>query len=97
MERQLARLTPPRQALAAGPSPQHTLSDLAAWLVVNSMRSEAVQFNMLCQQNLSNIWRKRAFEVLLDNHKEFKATNRAFINDLIGDSFIGANGQELHT
>src|SRR5207237_193184 len=34
------------------------LEEISAWLVVNSMRSERVQFNMLCLQNTTNVWRK---------------------------------------
>ena len=34
------------------------LCDVCAWLVTNSMRSEQVQFNLLCEQSLGNIWRK---------------------------------------
>ena len=34
------------------------LVDMAAWLMINGFRSENVQFNMLCEQNLHNVWRK---------------------------------------
>ena len=59
---------------------------VAAWLTVNSMRQERLQFYQLCLQNLHNVWRKRAFHTLLsdtDNinshpaalqrHKRFRA------------------------
>jgi hypothetical protein len=45
--------------------PGAMISAVAAWLTVNSMRSEKVQFLQLCLQSLSNVWRKKAFEVLL--------------------------------
>ena len=32
-----------------------------AWLIVNSMRVERVQFNQLCVQNVTNVFRKVAF------------------------------------
>ncbi len=38
---------------------------VAAWLVVNSMYAERVQFNMLCEQNVRNVWRKNAFRLLV--------------------------------
>src|SRR5688572_14975081 len=46
------------------------LIDVSAWLVINSMRSERIQFNQLCIQNVSNLWRKNAFKNLLQYHKE---------------------------
>lgn len=41
------------------------LKDITAWLIINTMRSEKVQFNMLCEQNLHTVWRKRAFNMLM--------------------------------
>jgi hypothetical protein len=51
-----------------GNEPDCTVEELwriAAWLVVNSMRSEQTQWNMLCVQNVSNIYRKNAFGNML--------------------------------
>jgi hypothetical protein len=31
---------------------QQTLVDVTAWLVINSMRSEKIQFNLLCEQQV---------------------------------------------
>ena len=39
--------------------------DVLAWLAVNSMRSEKLQYMQLCCQNLSNTWRKAAFGELV--------------------------------
>ena len=39
--------------------------DSVAWLVTNSFRSEKLQFMQLCVQNLSNVWRERAFDELM--------------------------------
>lgn len=47
---------------------QQVLRDISAWLVINSMRSERVQFNQLCLQNVSNVYRKGAFSHLLAGH-----------------------------
>ena len=39
-------------------------------LVVNSMRSETLQQNLLLEQSMKNIWRKRAYERLKDDYVE---------------------------
>lgn len=39
--------------------------NVAAWLVVNGMRSEKLQHMQLCVQKLNHIWRRRAFHDLL--------------------------------
>ena len=41
--------------------------DVAAWLIINGMRSEKLQFNLLCDQSTANVWRKRAYRNLLAN------------------------------
>ena len=62
MQRELAAaaFTPPVGAEAW----DHTLEDVVAWLVVNSMRSEQTQWTMLCIQNIANLYRKNAFATL---------------------------------
>ncbi len=50
--------------------------NVAAWLTINSMRSEKLQFMQLCVQNLKNVWRKRAYETLLT-----ETTTRAISNN----------------
>ena len=42
----------------------HTLEDVVAWLIINSLRSEQTQWTMLCVQNISNLYRKNAFRCL---------------------------------
>ena len=37
------------------------LKDVVSWLNINSMRVDSVQFNLLSEQSVGNIWRKRAF------------------------------------
>ena len=51
------------------------LEDVIAWLVINSMRVDGVQFNLLCEQNVANIWRKTAFASLLANTNEVELAN----------------------
>ena len=46
-------------------NPAVVLRQIVAWLVVNSLRSESVQWSMLCIQNVGNVFRKTAFEVML--------------------------------
>ena len=45
------------------------LRHTCAWLVVNSMRSEKVQFQMLSEQSIENVWRKQAFNTLMAEWK----------------------------
>lgn len=67
-----------------------TLKDISAWLVINSMKTERVQYNQLCGQNLANIWRQNAFEMLLDGYQHFKVREDAeggFVMDMLGKTF----------
>ena len=48
------------------------LQDVSAWLVINSMRSERIQFNALSLQNVANVWRCNALRTLIDRHREFQ-------------------------
>lgn len=65
------------------------LRDIAAWLVVNSMRTEKLQFNLLCEQSLANVWRKRAYRHLMtDEARNRVGTSRITEYDRIClDSF----------
>jgi hypothetical protein len=45
--------------------PANLIAAVAAWLTINSARSERLQFMQLCTQNLKNVWRTRAFEAML--------------------------------
>jgi hypothetical protein len=45
----------------------HVLENIVAWLIINSMRTEQMQWTMLCIQNISNLYRKNAFKLLLDS------------------------------
>ncbi len=48
------------------------LQDVISWLCVNSMRVDGVQFNLLCEQSVGNIWRKTAFASLLAHSNEIQ-------------------------
>ncbi len=53
------------------------LKDVVSWLVINSMRVDSVQYNLLCEQSVSNIWRKRSFKVLQEGYREIDHADRA--------------------
>jgi len=53
-----------------GGNSNNVLSNVSAWLVVNSMRSETLQQNLLLEQSMKNVWRKRAYECLKDDYVE---------------------------
>ena len=40
---------------------------VCAWLTINSMRMEQLQFFQLCLQNMHTVWRKKAFANLLED------------------------------
>ena len=46
------------------------LVNVAAWLTINGMKSENMQFTMLCRQSVENVWRKNAFAMLTSNCSE---------------------------
>lgn len=60
---------------------KQVLIDINAWLVVNAMKSEKVQFHQLCIQNTANVWRKTAYANLLDRFAEC-SVDSMFNNEL---------------
>ena len=67
------------------------LLDATAWLVVNSMKTERLQFDQLCHQNLSNLWRANAFEQALDGHRKLRVPASAtcsYVLDMLGEAFV---------
>ena len=63
------------------------LINVAAWLTVNGMKSENMQFRMLCHQSIDNVSRKRAYKLLATNYREL--TQLAFasrVKDYLGGS-----------
>jgi hypothetical protein len=58
------------QAPGGGMSPKELLINVAAWLTVNGMRSENMQFRMLCHQSIDNVSRKRAFGLITTHYRE---------------------------
>jgi len=47
------------------------LKDVMSWLVINSMKVDGIQFNLLCEQSAGNIWRKRSFKKMLNCYSEY--------------------------
>ena len=45
------------------------LRHIVLWLHLNAMRFEKVQFRLLCEQTLANVWRKAAYRWLLEHHE----------------------------
>eukprot|EP01060_Flectonema_neradi_P006280 TRINITY_DN1420_c0_g1_i1.p1 TRINITY_DN1420_c0_g1~~TRINITY_DN1420_c0_g1_i1.p1 ORF type:complete len:4698 (+),score=1051.93 TRINITY_DN1420_c0_g1_i1:123-14216(+) len=50
---------------------RRSLCEVVAWLLVNSMRSERLQYNQLALQSVSNVWRKELFNMLNSNKHKF--------------------------
>jgi hypothetical protein len=81
MKRQLNRARASSTAGAATASPDgasqsqsELLQDVTAWLTLNSMRTERVQFDQLCAQNLSTLWRHNAWTQLLEGREHFSTS-----------------------
>lgn len=68
---------PPAVEAASG---RQLLVNVAAWLTVNGMKSENMQFRMLCQQSIDNVTRKRAYHSLTGHYREL--TQLAFADRL---------------
>ena len=51
------------------------LRDVLSWLTINSMRVDGIQFSLLCEQSVENIWRKRAFSTLRSDYRSVDATS----------------------
>lgn len=58
----------PREIETIVTTPQF-LKDVVSWLMINSMRVDGVQYNLLCEQSVGNIWRKRCFNTLKSDYK----------------------------
>jgi hypothetical protein len=57
-------------SIQAAKSGRQLLVNVSAWLTVNGMKSENMQFKMLCQQSIDNVSRKRAYKTLTGNYRE---------------------------
>ena len=88
-----------RHAQLSSMSPQlrakGELEDVAAWLLINSVRSEKLQFPLWCMQCAQNVWRKRAFAQLALRHDEFASASLAGRAGLAGGDAMGASPTSL--
>ena len=62
----------PDTAIAGSTLAPKVLKAICAWLIINSMRAEHVQYQQLLIQNISNVWRKNAFNVLYNARSVLK-------------------------
>ena len=66
----LSMSSPISAGISSATHGKQLLVNVAAWLTVNGMKSENVQFRMLCQQSVDNVTRKRAYFTLTRSYKE---------------------------
>jgi thiol-disulfide isomerase/thioredoxin len=98
MNRQLKKAAMPELKADEGGSESDVaarLRNISAWLVLNAMRTERMQFDQLCTQNMCNVWRKNAWGQLLAGHAHFKVRPEeagSFLLDLLGEAFVSAKG-----
>jgi hypothetical protein len=81
---------PPPQNIGSG---RQLLINVAAWLTVNGMKSENMQFRMLCHQSIDNVSRKRAYHMLTMHYREL--TQLAFASRL--KEFANMSGKQGST
>jgi len=59
--------TPDHGAVTQG---RQLLINVASWLTVNGMKSENMQFRMLCHQSIDNVSRKKSYKMLATQYRE---------------------------
>ena len=55
------------------------------------MRTERVQFDQLCAQNLATIWRQNAWDQLIEGHEHFKVRPecvQGFVQEKLGEAYM---------
>jgi hypothetical protein len=75
-EEVVAPRTPSTLAVSSSPAPgdlAQVLRDLSSWLLIQTCLSESVQFNMLTEQHVCNVWRKVCFKSLVESYTEIGA------------------------
>jgi hypothetical protein len=78
----LSTLVPSQPSVSHG---IQLLINVSSWLTVNLMKSENLQFRMLCHQSIDNVSRKRSYSILTANYREL--TQLAFM-DRVKDYFV---------
>ena len=73
---EVAKLIKMELGVGPGPTPdehadlrsgydEQDLADVVAWLLLNGVKSERIQANMLVCQNIASVWKKRAYRQLM--------------------------------
>jgi len=79
-------------------SEKQLLINVASWLSVNGMKSENMQFRMLCHQSVDNVSRKRAFSLLTTFYRELTqvalASRAKEFNALVQKSAAASKGSD---
>ena len=57
--------------VSENPSITEVLRSVCGWLVINSMRMERIQFNQLCIQNITNVYKKNGYTTLIKDYQCF--------------------------
>eukprot|EP01126_Amoeba_proteus_P003664 TRINITY_DN11217_c0_g1_i1.p1 TRINITY_DN11217_c0_g1~~TRINITY_DN11217_c0_g1_i1.p1 ORF type:complete len:676 (+),score=139.50 TRINITY_DN11217_c0_g1_i1:721-2748(+) len=73
--------------------------DVPSWLLINSMRMETLQFIKLAQQELFNLWRKRALEPLakeIEEAPKLDENNQVYNPDRVRRFIKNKNAAHLH-
>lgn len=83
--------------LGSPPRDAQILKDVAAWLVLNQIRSEKTQFNLLCEQNVANVWRKRAFGSLVHSRAVVGRPASKVRTLAIEQGGTGSNAEKVRT
>ena len=81
----------PQQQQPVNSTPTPSLASITAWLHINSMRSETMQFNLLCEQNCKNVWRKSSFHQVVEEAGRALAPNLANSNSVDNKSLNAGN------
>eukprot|EP00756_Hemistasia_phaeocysticola_P020667 Hpha_TRINITY_DN15730_c3_g3::TRINITY_DN15730_c3_g3_i3::g.38070::m.38070 len=67
---------------AEGTSVPECLTRTVAWLLLNSMRMERLQYHQLSMQKITNVFKKTAFNQLMRHHEKFSVTTATAIPEI---------------
>ena len=72
------------------------LEDVVAWLLLNSFKSERVQFELWCLHCAQNVWRKYAFEALHAQHGQLGVASKAAAVGALTDAVASMQAELNH-
>ncbi|KAH8582661.1 very large low complexity [Cryptosporidium sp. chipmunk genotype I] len=70
------------------PNPLLFLRCLCGWLLIQSITKEFEQSQLLCVQSLENIWRKKSFRRMINEHVQWEDCNSNKGEDKLVDVFV---------